>query len=243
MRSIRVVTYNINSCRGEDGRKDPERIARVLAAQACDLIALQDVEDDVLPDQLQCIADYLGMKALRDPSCGRLAFITSLPVRGLRYFDLHGGGCLAADAEVEGKLIHLFNLRLCTTPHLRRQQITQLLGPDLLAGSRIVCPTLILGDFADLWWGGGNFNLTLLLQKVKRPLWAGTYPARFPLFGRDRAYFQGDIKVVSSRIDRSPLARSASCHLPFQMTLRIADCRRFLKVKELKPGRMEIAPG
>lgn len=244
MKSIRVVTYNINSCKGEDGRTDPDRIARVLASAACDIVALQDIDDSSVPDQLQWLAGSLGLQIYRDPACGKSAFLSCYPLKGVRNFNLEGGGrCLVADAEVDGKMVHLFNLRLCTPPHLRRQQITQILGPDLLAGRRIVCPTLILGDFADLWWGAGNFNLTFLLHKVPRPLWSATYPSRFPLIGRDRAYFQGDITILETRIDRSPLARTASTHLPFVLTVNISDCRRFLKLKELKPRRMGIAPG
>jgi endonuclease/exonuclease/phosphatase family metal-dependent hydrolase len=40
---LRIVTYNIHSCRGMDRRTKPERIARVLRDIGADIIALQEV--------------------------------------------------------------------------------------------------------------------------------------------------------------------------------------------------------
>src|SRR5258708_7293641 len=40
---LRIVTYNIHSCRGMDRRTKPERIARVLRDIGADVIALQEV--------------------------------------------------------------------------------------------------------------------------------------------------------------------------------------------------------
>src|SRR5690606_30538741 len=62
---LRVMTYNIHSCVGLDGRIRPERIARVINYFDPDIVAVQEV-DAHRPrsgghDQAQIIADHLRM--------------------------------------------------------------------------------------------------------------------------------------------------------------------------------------
>lgn len=243
MTSIRIMTYNIQNGRGGDGRIDPERTLAVIGEGAPDIIALQEVDPNGRPGQLALLAKRLGMRSYGDPACGGTAFLSFYPLSGVRAHDLGGGCCLRADANISGKRLHLFNLHLAGDPQRRRQQIHALLGPDLLASPTIACPSLVLGDFGDFWWGAGNLDLTLMLRRVGRPLWNGTYPARFPLAGRDRAYCQGDLRVLGTTVLRHSRARLASGHLPLILTVQISDPRKFLRVDPLKPGRMEIAPG
>ena len=243
MTAIRIMTYNIRRCRGGDGRRDRERIATVISDGAPDIVALQELDPDDRPEQLGFLAATLGMRAYRNPACAESAFLSCYPLSGLMAYDLRGARCLRADAEIGGKRLHLFNLHLSSDPQLRQNQITRLLGPELLASNALACPALILGDFGDFWWGRGNIDLALTLRKVRRPLWNGTYPAQVPLAGRDRAYLLGNLTVLEASILRTALARAASSHLPLILTVKITDARNPLRAKNLKPGRMEIAPG
>ena len=43
-RSLRVMTYNVHSCVGIDGRLSPRRVARVIARYQPDVVALQEVD-------------------------------------------------------------------------------------------------------------------------------------------------------------------------------------------------------
>lgn len=238
------MTYNIQRCRGADGRSDPDRIGRVIGEAAPDIVALQEVDAAEETSQLARLAERLGMRQYGFPRNGANAFLSYYPLRGLQEFDLGGGGCcLRADADVQGKRLHLFNLRLDRQPANRRRQIASLLGPDLLGRDALGCPALLLGDFADLIWGAGNFHLTLMLRKARRPLWCSTYPARFPLAGPDRAYLRGELRILESSINRSSLARQASGHLPLTLTVQITDPRAFLRIEQLNAGQMKIAPG
>lgn len=243
MGTFRIMTYNVRRCRGADGRVDPERIFDVIADGAPDIVALQDLDPAEDSGQLGLLARRLGMRVAADPNWPGLAFLSYYPTSGLHSYDIGGSRCLRADADIGGKRLHLFNLHLSSTPALRRQQITRLLGPELLASSSLGCPCLILGDFGDFWWGTGNFDLAMMLRKVRRPLWRGTYPARLPLAGRDRAYLLGAVRVLEATILHTPQARQASSHLPLVLTVQIIDPRRYLRVENLKPGRMEIATG
>ncbi len=42
--TIRLMTYNIHHCEGTEGKLDVERIAEIIRAQKCDLVALQEVD-------------------------------------------------------------------------------------------------------------------------------------------------------------------------------------------------------
>jgi endonuclease/exonuclease/phosphatase family metal-dependent hydrolase len=242
--TIRVMTYNVQCCRGGDRQVDPERIVRVIGDASPDIVALQAI--DAAPDnnQLATIAERLRMRPYALPRRNANAFLSHFPLKGIQEYELgEGGCCLRADADIHNRRLHLFNLRLDPAPLARRRQIAALLGPDLLGSASLGCPTLVLGDFADLIWGAGNLNLTLVLRKARRPLWNSTYPARFPVVGRDRAYLRGELRVLDSSVCRTPLARQASTHLPLTFTVQIADPRTYLRVEQMNPGNMKIAPG
>lgn len=240
MTTLRVMTYNVRRCRGRNGDLDPDRTVSVIGAGAPDVVALQDVS----PDQLAYIAERLGMKSYGGFRPGGNAFLSYHVLKGIREYDLGDGGCcLQADMDVSGKRLHLFDVHLSFAPGRRYHQIASLLGPDLLGNPKIVCPSLLLGDFADVLGWMGNISLSLSLRRAPRLLWNGTYPARFPLLGRDRAYLRGDLRVVDSRILRSPLSRKASSHLPLILTIQVVDPRTYLRVEKMGRSRMEIAPG
>lgn len=235
------MTYNVQRCRGADGRVDPDRILRVISEGAPDIVALQEVDD---PTHLIYLAERMAMKPYGEPRSGANAFLSYYQLRGIQEFDLGAGGvCLRADLDIRSRRVHLLNLRLAPSLPFRRRQVSALLGPEILGNPTLACPLLLLGDFGDVFWGPGNMSLTLGLRKARRPLWCSTYPARFPVAGRDRAYLRGEIRVVESSIVRSSIARQASSHLPLVLTVQVTDPRKFLKVEEMRPANMEIAPG
>jgi len=244
MISIRIMTYNINGCRGNDGVCDPQRISAIIEEAAPDIVALQDVDASADTDQLRILAEKLGMNSYGHSRSGENAFLSYYPLTGIQEFDLgHNGLCQKADLEKDGKKIHIFNVRLTASASRRRQQIRTLLGPELMSSREISCPVLLLGDFADSWLGAGNLTLKFMLQGAKRPaFWGGTYPANFPLFNRDRAYVQGDIRILDSQVIRTSRCRQAAHHLPLILTLQMADTRNYLLSKDrIKAGgRMEI---
>jgi len=237
------MTYQVDSCRGSDGCTDPGRILEVIAEAAPDIVALQGIDSREENGQLNTLARQLGMTRYANQRSHGNAFLSYYPLSGFQEFELGGrGACLRADTNISGKRIHLFNVMIDKAPGRRLEQINRLLGPDLLGHPRLACPTLVFGDFGDLLWGVGNLNLALTLRKVRRPLW-GTYPARFPIFSRDRAYLRGDLRVVESSVLHSSTARRASSHLPLTLTVQITDPRTYLRSESLAPKRMETAPG
>jgi endonuclease/exonuclease/phosphatase family metal-dependent hydrolase len=237
------MTYNVHGFRGSDGRYDPDRIADVLADNCVDVIALQEAVSDIGVDPLGAIALRLGMQLHYGLGARETAFLSTLPLRGVRETDLgYGGWCLQADLDHRGKRLHLFNLQLSFTPTRRRVQFGTLLSSDVLGNPSLVCPTLVLGDFADPLWWFSSFCLDRNLFQAPRPVLGATYPAPFPLLSRDRAYMRGDIRVLETRVIRSAAARKASSHLPVQLKVQVMDPGSYLLLKDTG-GRMEAAPG
>jgi len=244
MSTARIMTYNIQRCRGSDGQVIPDRVLNVIADAAPDIVVLQELGPVKHADILPYLAERLGLYAYRDATGGPLAFLSFFPLKAVQKFELgYGGQCLRADVELGGKRLHLLNVCLDSFPRFRSHQVAQLLGPELLGNPSLVCPTLILGDFADYLWGAGNLELASILHRTRRPLWRGTYPARCPVFGRDRAYLRGAVRVLDASINRSFLARQASTHLPLTLTVQVTDTRRTVRLHQLAGGRMEAAPG
>jgi endonuclease/exonuclease/phosphatase family metal-dependent hydrolase len=234
------MTYNIHGCRGGDNHVDPDRILQVIGEAAPDIVALQEIDTASGREHLSYLAERLGMRYYDHADCGN-AFLSYYPLRGIRALDLRGGCCLRADLDVAGKRMHLINLRFDAAG--RHGQMAKLLGPEILGSRSLACPVLVLGDFADLGGGPGSTYLSGRLRKARGPLWSATFPARWPLVTRDRAYLCGDLRVVDSMIPRGILARNASSHLPLILTVQICDPRTYLKLEKLSHSRMEIAPG
>lgn len=244
MSTARIMTYNVHSCRGADGEVNPDRIFNVISEAAPDIVALQGLALANHPDVLPYLAERLGLTLYRDATAGPLAYLSFFRLRGVQLFNLgYGGGCLRADVEFGGKRLHLLNVAFDSFARYRSLQVAQLLGPELLGNPSLVCPALILGDFADYFWGAGNLELASVLRRTRRPLWRGTYPARFPVFGRDRAYLRGGVRVLDASVNRTFLARHASTHLPLTLTVQITDTRPSVRLTQMAGGRMEAAPG
>ena len=244
MTIARVMTYNIQHGRVRDAQINPDRVLNVISDAAPDIVVLQESGVAQYADILPYLAERLGLDVFRGAGGGPLAYLSFFPLKAVQSFDLgYGGHCLRADVELGGKRLHLLNVCLDSFPRFRSHQIAHLLGPELLGNPSLVCPALILGDFADYFWGTGNLELASVLRRARRPLWRGTYPARFPVFGRDRAYLRGGVRVLDASVNRSFLARQASCHLPLTLTVQITDTRRSVRLRQLAGGRMEAAPG
>lgn len=241
MPGLRIMTYNVRRfCCHHDGLA---AVQSVIAASAPDIVALQEVDAGVGND-LQILAQRLGMRLYVAPGrCGN-AFLSYYPLHHLQSFSLNQHGCcLRAELDFGQKRMHFYNVWI-DGARQHKEQIDSLLGEDLLGAHHLGVPSLILGDFGDHLRGGLNWDLFLALQRVTRTLVHGTYPARFPLWGRDRAYILGDLHVLAVEVVRNRLARHASTHLPLLLTVEITDLRKYLKITPSFPARkLEIATG
>ncbi len=245
-RTLRVMTYNVHSCIGMDGKLAPERIARVIALHAPDIVALQELDvgrqrsNGV--DQAALIARHLEMEQLFHPALHVEeerygdAILTHLPMRLVKAGPLPSPpsrrpreprGALWVTVDLDGIEIQVLNTHLGLMPQERKVQVEALLGPDWLANSACRGPVVLCGDFNALPKSPVCRELGTRLQDVEagqpRKRRNGTFFGRFPFARIDHVFVGGDVIVNDIQIPETTLTRLASDHLPLIVDLCLGD--------------------
>jgi len=242
---VRVVSWNVHAMAGADGRRDPERIARVVEELRPDIAGLQEVGTPELPpdvpDPAALLGTLTGMRSAFGPTMHhRLGFaygnavLSRQPIQAIRNYDLSVSGreprgCVRADVELEHSVVHFFAAHLGLHWRERRRQAAQLLSADILRDTALAYPLVLVGDFNSLsnraavprW-----LRRQLVDCAVKARNEAPTFPARFPLFRLDHCYVDAAFQVASVEVYRSRIARRASDHLPLVVELEILPAAR-----------------
>jgi len=231
MRRLRVASYNIHSCVGADGKRDPARVADVLREIDADVVGLQEV--DAVPGethtsmQMQYLAATLGLHAIAGPTLLRPdghygnALLTRRRVLDVRHVDLtvyrrEPRAALDVDLDVDGTAVRVVVTHLGLLPGERRTQVRRLL--DQLGESRadvmIVC-----GDINE-WFAIGR-PLRWLNARLGRTSGVATFPAAFPVFALDRIWVNPRTAMTTVTAHATPSARLASDHLPVTADIRL----------------------
>lgn len=239
MRPIRILTYNVHSCRGMDGRRDPARIAEVIARCKPDIAALQEVDVGRARsggiDQAQKIAAHLRMDShfhpalhLEEEQYGD-AILTALPARLIRAGPLPSRGeprgAIWMAVDVGGTELQVINTHLGLRRRERLAQVAELLGPAWLGGAENRHdPTVIVGDFNA---GPGSASYRNLLRHGRDvQLHAAariraTFPSRFPVLRIDHIFIGEGLRALRAEVVADRLARTASDHLPLLATIGV----------------------
>lgn len=243
--TLRVMTYNVHSCIGMDGKLDAERIARVIARARPDVVALQELDVGRMRtagmDQAHLIAHYLEMEFQFHPALHLEeerygdAILTHLPQRLVKAGPLPGlankpflepRGALWVAIELHGREVQIINTHLGLHPRERMAQIEALLGSDWLAHDQCRDPVILCGDFNSLPLSSVCRRLAGRLKDVQieaqrhRP--KGTYSGRFPTVRIDHIFTSPGLKVTGIEVPGSELVRSASDHLPLIAEIRLS---------------------
>lgn len=243
--SLTVMSWNVHGLRGADGRRDPDRIARVIEDVAPDVAGLQEVGAPSEPggpaDAAEALSERTGMAGAFGPtlfhrrgySYGN-AILARHPILATRTYDLsvpgrEPRGCLRADVDIAGARVHFFTAHLGLHWRERRLQAAALLSADILRDAALAHPLVLVGDFNSL----SNRSAVprwLRRQLVDCAIAAGdespTFPAQFPLLRLDHAYVAAAFRVLGCRVFRTPLARRASDHLPLVVELELLPAAR-----------------
>ena len=163
----RILTYNVHSCRGGDGKLDVGRIAEVIAQSRPDIVALQELDvrraRTGKVDQAHAIAERLGMSFhfnaalnVAEEQYGD-AILSALPIRLVktgplptlpRVRGLERRGALWVEVTLEGgQTVQIINTHLGLVPPEQRAQAQHLLGSEWLGHPQCADPTILLGDF------------------------------------------------------------------------------------------------
>ncbi|HEX6323751.1 MAG TPA: endonuclease/exonuclease/phosphatase family protein [Vicinamibacterales bacterium] len=233
---LRIATYNIHRCRGLDRRTDPARIAKVIESINADVIAMQEVVGAGpagTVDQAQEIGALTGMgwvmapaRELRGHLFGNVV-MSRFPMASHAQCDLTWRACehrnvQRVDLDIDGRILHLFNVHLGTALMERRYQAGRLAA--YVHDKRVTGPKVVVGDFNE--WTKGLATTTLseklkaldLYPHLKR---RRTYPGFFPVLHLDHIYYEGELELRKVELPRTRLALMASDHLPLVAELRV----------------------
>jgi endonuclease/exonuclease/phosphatase family metal-dependent hydrolase len=228
--SVRVVTYNIHTCVGVDGRYDPHRVAAVLRDIDADIACLQEVDARRRfgrhADQWAYLGEATGCKVIlgvgiRDYR-GRFgnAILTRLPVLTARSIDLtvaghEPRGAIDADLSVGNRVLRVIATHFGLRAGERRLQANRLmtaLGENSAANRREFDAVLLMGDLNE--WRGRSGAIRAFDRRLGPSAAERTFPSWMPVLALDRIYADGPAVLRDISVCRTPLARLASDHLP-----------------------------
>lgn len=242
--TVRIMTYNVHSCIGMDGKLSPERVARVIARYAPDVVALQELDVGRSRtegmDQAHLIARYLEMDFhfhpvmhIEEERYGD-AILTHLPMHLVKAGLLPGvpgkpslepRGALWVAVDVHGTPLQVMNTHLGLLPGERTLQTAALLGADWLGHPQCGDLTVLCGDLNALPSSPvcrrlrGRLNDAQFELESHRP--KGTFFGRFPAGRIDHIFVAPRLDVVDVEVPNTELTRLASDHLPLVVELQM----------------------
>lgn len=238
---LRVMTYNVHSCRGMDGRCSPARIARLIDKFDPDIVALQELDNGRMATgyvhQVREIAQMLNMHFVYFPvlregqdeygnaflSRWKLDLVASeeLP----RYQKREPRGVLWATLKVGRTRIQLLATHLGLTAPERKRQTEVLMSDRFVGRAKRLGPTILLGDFNVTEAGYSWKRIVQDLQDVQQslPKWKPrkTWFSTHPSLRLDHIFVSDGIKVEAVHRPIGTDYQMASDHLPLVADLLI----------------------
>ncbi|MBI5492260.1 MAG: endonuclease/exonuclease/phosphatase family protein [Deltaproteobacteria bacterium] len=236
-RTLRIMTYNVHSCFGRDGKVSTYRVADVIARYDPDVAALQEL-DSGRPrtnrsHQAREIAEHLKMDfhfhpamEIEDEKYGN-AILSRYPIRLVqagplptckRRRALESRGALWAEVHFGGKEIQIINTHFGLNRRERLLQAEALLGDEWAARAQCRPPLIICGDMNSMPISPVYRRFRELLSDVQVSS-AGmralrTYPSLYPIARIDHIFTGPGFEVVNTTVPRTRLTSAASDHLP-----------------------------
>lgn len=235
-RNVRLMTYNVHSCIGMDGRTSPQRIARVIGRYEPDIVALQELDMGRKKtgemDQPHLIAKELQMHYHFSPSMqiqeerygnailSRFPFVLvraeKLP--GLNKFNLEPRGAIWVSIDINGVRLQIINTHLAFYIPESKMQARHLAGPQWVKDPRFTEPAILCGDLNNMprsqAWHEINRHLSdaQLVVKGHRPL--STWSVHWPIGRIDHIFVSPGIQVQRIEVPNTELNKVASDHFP-----------------------------
>lgn len=231
---LTVVSYNVHECVGTDGRRDLDRIARVIQELNADIVGLQEVDFSPLEanksHQLNYLAAATGLHAVAGPTFQRVnaefgnALLTRPEINTLELHDVsfpgrQPRGVIDAVIAFEGKTVRVLVTHLGLHARERRHQVRLLLR--ILSQHHENHCTVLLGDINE--WRPQGFAIRMLNARLGRGISARTFPSVYPVFALDRLWVSPRAALVEKTIPHHRLARVASDHLPIRAVIDLSN--------------------
>ncbi len=230
--ALRVMTYNVHSCLGRDGKLSPNRIARVIARHNPDVVALQELATDERAHQAEIIAQKLAMTfqfrsalSLKKGARGNAIF-SKFPIRPVhsetlpRFSNrlLEPRGALWIEIDVNGKRVQILNTHLSLFPREGLLQTEALLSADWMGNPACRGPVIFCGDLNAFPNSKICRRLGQRLRNAQTQL-AGhralnTLPSFYPFRLVDHIFVSPGIRTTKVEVPNTELERVSSDHLP-----------------------------
>lgn len=222
-------SYNIHKAVGADGRRDADRIIRVLHELDADVVALQEADlrfgtrAAVLPRSLLEESHWqvvpLAMRAAGMGWHGNAILVR----RGIAILDaapislpsLEPRGAVRARLAKGGSEFDVVGMHLDLSGLLRRRQIAMVCG----VLGHTAGPAVIMGDCNEWSARGGALKAFGEGWQVLNP--GNSFPSRRPLASLDRIAHTPHWQCHGARVYHSALAAAASDHLPVRADLEL----------------------
>ncbi len=235
---LRVMTYNIHSCVGIDGRLRPERIARAINRFHPDIVAVQEVDAhrarsgrfhqaEWLAAHLEFQHVFRSMLEEEEEKYG-IAVFSSLPFDTMR-MDLltkAGGRSVLAEArgaiwlkiDVGGHPLHFINTHFGLKADERNRQAAELLSERWIGGIPDDEAVILCGDFNATARSVAMQRLAATMQEVGfapgQGRRAATFPSIRPVLRLDHIFTSQHLRVGKVVVPRDLPVAIASDHLP-----------------------------
>ena len=229
MSDFRLATWNIRKCVGLDRRRDPHRVARVLAGLEADVIALQEADKrlgrrpaaltrDLIESETDLkVADAGGHEASIGWHGNALLLRSDLEVVQRHSLHLPGfepRGALIFDVSGRGQNLRVVGVHLGLLRASRRAQLAAIRSH--LDAMRPM-PTVILGDFNE--WSNSNGLEPLVGFDVHSP--GRSFHAARPVAALDRIALDKGGEMLDAGVIETLETRVASDHLPVWGQIRV----------------------
>ena len=231
---LTFASYNIHKAVGLDGKRDADRILRVLHEVQADVIALQETDrrfgarESVLPRALVEEAGFhaapLTMRARSMGWHGNAVLVR----RGIECLDaapielpaLEPRGAVRARFALDGREFAVVGLHLDLSGLLRRRQVQAVCDAlEKEQGAEGGLPAVIMGDLNEWSARGGALRAFNGDWTVLEP--GRSFPGSRPLAALDRIVHSRHWHCHGAQVHHSALAVSASDHLPVKAELEL----------------------
>lgn len=231
MSELRIATWNIRKCIGLDRRRDPHRVARIIAGLDADVVALQEADKrlgrrpaalspDLVEQETGMIAADAGG---HEPSIGwhgnAVLLRPGLTVEERHSLHLPGvepRGALVFDVKGKQGRFRVVGVHLGLLRWARRAQLATI-RQRLEALSPM--PTVIIGDFNE-WSNSGGLE-PLSHYEIHAP--GLSFHAARPVAALDRIAIGEGVELRDAGVVETRETRVASDHLPVWGKLRFAS--------------------
>jgi endonuclease/exonuclease/phosphatase family metal-dependent hydrolase len=235
---LKIMTYNIHSCVGMNGRIGPDKIAQIIANLDPDIVALQEVDANRRRTHYTNQAKYLARKLNmeyqyfsiinRGSEKYGLAILGKYPLIKVKYdrfptaktkWPMERRGAMWIRVRMPRCDINIVNTHFGLQMRDRILQVRTLFGDDWLSGVLENHPLVVCGDFNAGARSPVYREICTRLADVQKTGNCRGYPkptffSRYPVLRLDHIFVSRHFTPLRVQVPGNPLTRMASDHLP-----------------------------